>query len=408
MNRKMMMTTLCLSATLLMSAGTVNAETTDKDKTFPINVLTKEVFYDTATAELKGTNFQVKLVEPEEQVEAVAETVEEVKEVKEVSPYANLAMGIAKSYVNIRKEPSMEAEIVGKLYEGAVGTIVKEEGDWIYINSDQLKGYVSKEYVAIGAEAEKLFSKYATRVATVNTVTLKVREKASTDSRALTLIPEGATYQVVKENDEWIEIKLDDYNGYVSKEFVDLGYEFEYGISLEEEEQNNREEEEAQRREEQSSNSSSNNSSSSNSSSSNSSSSNKGSSTSNSSNNTSSSSVGSKIASYAQQFVGNPYVWGGTSLTKGADCSGFTQSVFKKFGYSIPRTSSQQAKAGTKVSVSNIKPGDLVFYAKGGRVNHVAIYIGNGKVVHASNPKSGIKISKYNYRSIYTVRRIAK
>jgi len=108
-----------------------------------------------------------------------------------------------------------------------------------------------------------------------------------------------------------------------------------------------------------------------------------------------------EIVEYALQFEGNPYVMGGTSLTKGTDCSGFTQSVFKRKGINIPRTSKEQANVGKNVPLSNIKPGDLIFYTKNGQINHVALYIGNKKVIHASNPKSGIKISKYNYRKPY-------
>lgn len=104
------------------------------------------------------------------------------------------------------------------------------------------------------------------------------------------------------------------------------------------------------------------------------------------------------IVEYALQFKGNPYKWGETSLTKGTDCSGFTQSVFKSQGINIPRTSKNQSKGGRNVPISKLNPGDLIFYRKNGQVNHVALYIGNKKVIHASNPKSGIKISRYNYR----------
>lgn len=108
-----------------------------------------------------------------------------------------------------------------------------------------------------------------------------------------------------------------------------------------------------------------------------------------------------EIVQYALQFEGNPYVWGGTSLTKGADCSGFTQSVFKNKGITIPRTSKSQANGGKKVPLSKIQPADLIFYRKNGQINHVALYLGNKKVIHASNPKTGIKISKYDYRKPY-------
>ena len=111
--------------------------------------------------------------------------------------------------------------------------------------------------------------------------------------------------------------------------------------------------------------------------------------------------TGSDIAGYAQQFVGNPYVAGGTSLTNGCDCSGFTSSVYAHFGYSIPRTSGSQAGYGTSVSYSDAQPGDLICYP-----GHVAIYIGNGRIVHASTEATGIKISVATYRTILSIRRI--
>lgn len=117
--------------------------------------------------------------------------------------------------------------------------------------------------------------------------------------------------------------------------------------------------------------------------------------------------LGSQIASYAKQFVGNPYRHGGTSLTKGADCSGFVQSVFKHFGVKLPRTASSQATVGKKVSFNNLEPGDLVFYSNGGRkITHVAIYIGNGKIVHAQTPRLGIGITTYNIMTKITARRV--
>ncbi|MCM1264166.1 MAG: C40 family peptidase, partial [Butyrivibrio sp.] len=111
------------------------------------------------------------------------------------------------------------------------------------------------------------------------------------------------------------------------------------------------------------------------------------------------------LCQYAKQFLGNPYVWGGTSLTNGADCSGFVLSVYKKYGVSLPHYSGSQANCGTKISLSEAKPGDLVFYGSGQTINHVAIYIGNGQVIHASNPKTGIKISNVYYKTpLKTVR----
>ena len=119
----------------------------------------------------------------------------------------------------------------------------------------------------------------------------------------------------------------------------------------------------------------------------------------------SSSTLGQSIVNFATQFVGNPYVWGGTSLTNGADCSGFTQSVMANFGISIPRTAAAQSGSGTPVDLSEIQPGDLLFYSGDGGIGHVTIYMGNGQVVHASNPSTGITISSYGYRTPVSARR---
>lgn len=111
--------------------------------------------------------------------------------------------------------------------------------------------------------------------------------------------------------------------------------------------------------------------------------------------------LGKQIASYACQFIGNPYVSGGTSLTNGADCSGFTYRVYADFGYSIPRTSYSQRNAGVAVEYANAQPGDIVCYE-----GHVGLYIGGGKIVHASTPSNGIKVNGATYRNIVCVRRI--
>ena len=110
---------------------------------------------------------------------------------------------------------------------------------------------------------------------------------------------------------------------------------------------------------------------------------------------------GSAVAEYGLQFVGNPYVWGGTSLTNGADCSGFVMSVYAHFGVSLPHSSAAQRGVGREVSYSEAQPGDIICYS-----GHVAIYIGGGQIVHAANERSGIKVSSATYNNILTVRRI--
>lgn len=345
------------------------------------------------------------------------------------SPYANLGVSIADNYVNVRSEPSTESEVVGKLYRGCAADILEYlEGDWVKIESGDVKGYIASNYLAIGKEAESMVEEYATKYITVATQTLNVREEQSTECSILTQIPEGQEYLVKKEYDEWVEILLgtdeetnEDFTGYVSKEFVQVDVEFKYAISIEEENrriqeqleaeraeaerkqklaQEEAERKEAARRKEQQrqQQSSSNN--------------NKKQEEKPSSSEhvpaPSGSGSGSEIASYAQKFVGNPYKWGGESLTRGADCSGFVQAVYADFGYSLPRTSrSQASSAGRKISVDELKPGDLIFYANSsGTVNHVAIYIGDGMIVHAANSRQGIIRSKYNYRNIHSCRTI--
>ncbi len=382
-----------------------------------------------------GAPFASRLLEETQDTTQEAAPTQEAEPEKEVSKYENMGISVANDYVNIRKKPDTESEIKGKLYRGAAATIVKTEGDWVKIESGNVTGYIKSEFLAIGFDAEELEDKYGTKWATVNTTTLKVREEQSTDSVVLGLIPMGETYEVLKVCDDWVKILVDEADegeestkGFVSKEFVDITVEFKHAISVEEEQAEIERKEAAKKAEEdrlkaleeekrqrQSSNNSSN--SNSNSSNSSNSSSNSGKSSSNNSNSGSSNSAsdstvssgdGAAIAAYAQKFIGNPYVYGGTSLTNGTDCSGFTQSVYSHFGISIPRTSGSQASAGKHVSFDELKAGDLILYARNGRVGHVALYIGGGQVVHASTYKTGIKISTWNYRTPYTARRIVE
>lgn len=372
---------------------------------------------------------------------------------KKVSEYDNLAISIANDYVNVRKKNSTESEIVGKLYKGCAATILKKGKQWVKIQSGDVKGYINKDYLAIGFDAEELVDTYGTKYATVNTMTLNVREKKSTECKILTQIPVGETYEVIKEYKEWVKISIDDgdIKGYVAKEYVDLSVEFKEAVSIEQErleaereaaareaelelqrkqaeaaaakaeaeaqaareeaqrraadaaakkkaeeaakkaEEAKKKAEEAKKKEQNSQKKSDD----------------KKESEDTKTQSTTSGTTGEQIAAYAQKFVGNRYVWGGSSLTNGTDCSGFTMSLYKAFGYSLPHHSGSQARCGTSVSMSNLKAGDLIFYTnRSGTINHVAMYIGGGKVCHASNARDGIKISVYNYRTPYCARRI--
>lgn len=368
---------------------------------------------------------------------------------KPKSEYENVGISVAADYVNVRKKPNTDSKVVGKLYRGSAAKIVKKVGDWVKIKSGQVEGYIMSDYLAIGYSAEKMVDKFGTKIATINTETLKVREAKNTDCAVLTLVSGEESFEVIREDKDWVKIMVDgDTKGFVSKEYVDITVKFKKAVSIEEEREAARKkaaaeaaaaraEQEAQQRQQQQASSNSNSSGSSSSSSNSGSSSHKSSSgssssshksSSGSSNKSSSSSSsnkssgggnssngsgdvigsgdGSAIASYALQFVGNPYVYGGTSLTNGTDCSGFTMSIFRKFGISLPRTSGSQSGVGRKISVSEARAGDLIFYARNGHVNHVALCIGGGRVVHASNPSVGITTSNIGYRTPYCARRV--
>lgn len=281
--------------------------------------------------------------------------------------FQKLAISIAKDFVYVRKSASTGCKAIGKLHRGSAGTILGKKGAWVKISSGSLKGYVKKEYIATGADAEKLAEKYGTKYAVLKkgTSVLNVREEKNTSSDIVTQLPEGKRYTVKSENADWCRVKVKGKSGYIAKEYVHTKYSFKEAKSLKKK-------------------------------------------TKETVRSYASENKAESLISYAKQFIGNKYVWGGTSLTNGTDCSGFTLRVFQKFGYSLPRTSAEQAGCGSSVKLSELKPGDLVFYKRGGRVHHVAIYIGGGQIVHAAGAKWGIITSNMNYSRVSHARRILK
>jgi len=331
-------------------------------------------------------------------------------------PERNLIIADVTNYVNIRSLPSEEGEILGKLYDDSVGRMHGEENGWYYIESGTVTGYVKGEFVLTGEAAEVRAEEVGTRLAEVITTTLKVRKEATTESAVLGLVPGGDILNVLEEVEGWVKVDVEDGPGYVSTDYVNVYTEnveaeskAEEAARLKKEEEERRRAEEAAKealKQQQAANKPTGNSGTgSNQGAGNSgSSTGSGSSAGNSGNSGSESAkdLGRQIADYAMKFIGNPYVYGGTSLTNGADCSGFVQSVYKHFGISLPRTSGEQGKSGRAVDgLSNARPGDLVWYS-----GHIGIYIGDGKIVHASNPKNGIITSNATYRTILGIRRI--
>lgn len=335
------------------------------------------------------------------------------------SKYANKAVAdiYSTTTLNIRKKGSINAKIVGKMKKGNIATVLKKGSEWSKVRSGNVTGYVKNQYLVFGDEIKNFAKQNVKKVAKVQTETLRVRKKASTDSKIVTLVSEDDKLKVKKQTDDWAKVKVDGQTGYVSKDYAKVTYSFGKAKSMKQI-QAEQAAKEAQKQAAQTTigNESASTSSSNTSNSSTTSGSTKASSVqaakkaSVSVSSSGSSATGSRIASYAQQFVGNPYRYGGNSLTNGIDCSGFTQQIMAKFGYSISRTSSSQSGDGRAVSTSNLRAGDLVFYGDGGSIDHVALYIVGGQVVHASNsapyPRGGIKISNVNYRTPICARRI--
>ena len=264
------------------------------------------------------------------------------------------------NYLNIRAGAGENEKIIGKLPSYAGCEILENANGWYKISSGGITGYVKSDYILTGDEAKQAAMNHAELMAIVHADRLNARTEPSTDAKIWTQISENERYHVAEQLDGWVKIEFDESGegdgddeisaAYVSSEFVEVRYALSEAIKFSPTEE--------------------------------------------------SASLRSRIVNYAMKFLGNPYVWGGTSLTKGADCSGFTMSVMKNFGISLPHYSGSQAKSGKRIKSSEMRPGDLVFYGNSrGRINHVAMYIGNGQVINAASRRSGIKISTWNYRT---------
>ena len=307
--------------------------------------------------------------------------------------FKTLVIAKVNNYVNVRDIPSEEGNIVGKLYDKSVGTFIEEVDGWYKISSGSVEGYVKGEFCVTGDDAVELAKEVGTRIATVTTTTLKVREEPSTDAVVLGLVPIEDELIVAEELDGWVKVNIEEGDGYVSNEFVTLSTEFVKAESIEEEKARLAKEKAAIEAAQKAA-------------------AKKAAAQAPSGSSSSEAPVtyaasggsaqGQAVVNYAMQFVGNPYVYGGSSLTNGTDCSGFVMSVYKNFGVSLPHSSSADRSVGATVNgLENAQPGDIICYS-----GHVGIYAGNGQIVHASTSRTGIIVSSATYRSILSIRRI--
>lgn len=301
-----------------------------------------------------------KPTEQEEQASVSENTAEVTQEAPStIYGYTDLGIANVEETLNVRETPSADSSMVGKMPKNAAGEILETLDGWYKIQSGDVTGYVSADYLITGEEAAARAEEVKQTIATVKTPTLNVREEPNTECSILALMPQGEELNVLEDLSGWVKVDLDNTNGFISKDYVDISVQLPKAMTMTEVRYGN-----------------------------------------------GVSDVRVDLISYATQFVGNPYVWGGTSLTNGADCSGFTLSIFAKYGVYLPHSSKAQANCGTRISASEAKPGDLFFYGSGSSISHVAIYIGNGQIVHASSKKTGIKISNAFYRSPICVTRV--
>ncbi len=294
-----------------------------------------------------------------------------------IEGYSNLGVSNVTSYLNVRKEAGTDKKIVGKMPGGSACEILEVLDGWYKIKSGNVTGYVAAEYILTGYDANiKAMETMQTKLV-VNCDILNVREEPSTDCTVSTHVANGEYLEIVEdESNGWYKVNINNLVGYVSADYVKKVNSLPVAVEIVEVQVNN------------------------------------GGNTytgptfDTSTLDQSVSQTAKDLIDYAMQFLGNPYVYGGNSLTNGTDCSGFTKLIFAKFGYNLPRSSAAYVSAGTRIPYTAAKPGDILVYKYGSSIGHVAIYIGNGQIIHASTPSGGIRIGSAYFVTPYCAIRV--
>lgn len=328
-------------------------------------------------------------MEVETEVDAETETQAEVVADKEADLIGTYAIADVDDYVNVRSEPSTDGTLVGKIYDDSVAEIVAvtdEAEDWFQIKSGNVEGYIKSEFFIYGEKAKEVLDEYVSTYAKIEADRLNVRADKSTESECIGHLNNGEKVALLEECGEWIKVQYTTQkSGYVSAEYVEIAEEYSYAKTLEEDfaERANKQE--------------------------------NGQSIPAMSGvfpvttYTSNEELRRNIINYALQFVGNRYINGGSSLAGGTDCSGFTCFIYKDFGYSISRTPGGQfSSAGRSIDYSEIQPGDIICYSSNGgkSCTHVALYMGDGQIVHAANSRKGVIIERADYDTIIGIRNV--
>lgn len=347
---------LCFTACGQISLNEINSENNPRNNIESSGEEVESILEESSTSAAEETEKETETSEIEtSEPETEAEPEDKSSVLTHYDDWDKVAVVVGvNSYLNIRMEPTTDSVCVGyaNLHSGVVIS-QKINDDWYEVDIKGNKGYISSEYLIFGEEAKEAALEYATKRIKVETEVLNVRKRPGVSSKVITQIGKGNLFEIQKVmHNGWYYIQLDrDIKGYVSPDYVSAEYYLDEPVYF--------------------------------------------------SDYIGLSDLRKSLIEEALTHYGEKYVWGGTTLGVGVDCSGFTMRLYENVGITITRNSYTQAKEGKKVAFSEMKPGDLIFFDihDTGGISHVGMYIGNGLMIHAASELRGIVIDQYNYRT---------